>query len=63
MRRTDISIQKQAQEDALAKVYLTKQLDASEKNFKQMAELAPCGKWDPDLLVVFELTVGRDVHF
>lgn len=52
MRRTDISIQKQAQEDALAKVYLTKQLDASEKNFKQMAELAPCGKWDPDIVVV-----------
>ena len=47
---SDISLQKQAQRDALERVALSEQLmfrtqeaAASEKKFKQMAELAPCG--------------------
>ena len=40
---TNISLQKQAQEDALARAALSEQLTESEKKFKQMAELSPCG--------------------
>lgn len=47
---TDISLQKQAQEDALERATLSEQItritqevNESEKKFKQMAELSPCG--------------------
>ena len=49
---TDISLQKQAQADALERAALSEQLiirtqeaAESEKKFKQMAELAPCGPY------------------
>ena len=40
---TDISLQKLTQEDALERATLSEQLSESEKKFKQMAELSPCG--------------------
>ena len=47
---TDISLQKQAQEDALERATLSEQItrltqeaNENEKKFKQMAELSPCG--------------------
>ena len=49
---TDISLQKQAQEDALERATLSEQItritqevNESEKKFKQMAELSPCGEY------------------
>ncbi|KAI9808847.1 MAG: hypothetical protein M1827_007170 [Pycnora praestabilis] len=58
----DISIQKQAQEDALERAVLSEQLiirtqeaAESEKKFKRMAELAPCGMFyiTPEGLVMW----------
>lgn len=49
--RTDISAQKHAEEDAVARANLVEKLalrtqEAAQyaRNFQQMAELAPCGK-------------------
>jgi hypothetical protein len=49
--RTDISLQKQAEEDAVERANLveklalrTQEAAQHERNFQQMAELAPCGK-------------------
>ena len=40
---TDISLQKQAQEDAQNQVKLSEQLGESQNKFRLLAELAPCG--------------------
>lgn len=54
--RTDISLHKQAEEDAVERANLVEKLalrtqEAAqyERNFQQMAELAPCGKTIPQL--------------
>jgi len=51
MRRTDITLQKQAEEDAVERANLvetlalrTEEAAQHERNFQQMAELAPCGE-------------------
>jgi hypothetical protein len=61
---TDISAQKHAEEDAIARANLveklalrTQEAAQHERNFQQMAELAPCGMLPShsDLLNVFEI--------
>ncbi|KAL9118981.1 MAG: hypothetical protein Q9187_004467 [Circinaria calcarea] len=59
---TDISLQKQAQEDALERATLSEQItritqeaNENEKKFKQMAELSPCGMfyYSPEGLLIW----------
>lgn len=61
---SDISLQKQAQQDALERAALSEQLihrtqeaAASEKKFKQMAELAPCGSKPPLVSLLYRIRV------
>ena len=71
---TDISLQKQAQEDALERATLSEQItrimqevNESEEKFKQMAELSPCGVYLGYIVLVvfmmFLLTRARDVLY
>jgi hypothetical protein len=68
--RTDISDQKEAQEHLKLRATLedtvneqTQKATLHEKNFKQMAELAPCGECNLALKWSFQLTSERYVYF
>jgi aspartokinase len=66
LERTDITLQKQAEEDAVERANLveklalrTEEAAQHERNFQQMAELAPCGEQTNHALLDISLTLKR----
>lgn len=64
--RTDISAQKHAEEDAVARANLveklalrTQEAAQHERNFQQMAELAPCGMSRGNAMLWPQLTTSK----